>query len=340
MKKLLLVVLSCFTVSAFAFHCHQSFPHWSCNNASTYKKLRKIHHFIQANKDKGDVALFDWDGTLYDERIPVKGPYDTGWKLSGEAVWHIFGGEHHDFPAFKSTQRAQTLSVVRQVNYLQGKTSAKIMPYSAFSQEATIEQGLTPKQMNQDLQAYFAAYPATRYAYKPMLDLVQQFKNHGYSTWIITGSNPYYIIDLLSHIDQTLSYHLLPKNCHPNHPNMLACRVVGNGAMRNAAGQFTRVYDNRFVRRPLSKNINLLQRTIVDGPGKRVAIKNYILQHHKRPYVFYAGNSGGDYASVTYLFAQRHQPVLSVSVNPRGTLLDLVHAYAPKHMLVFKMSPN
>ncbi|MCP4689540.1 MAG: haloacid dehalogenase-like hydrolase, partial [Desulfobacterales bacterium] len=301
----------------------ERYPHWDANDPT----IATIDSFIQAHKGKGYVAAFDWDGTLYSETIEVKGEIHKGATRSGQSNWHLWGARQGHFPAFKTKDGDHLATVVRRDDYLEGKTNASLSGYSKFSQIATFEAGMTPSEMRQGVRAYARDYPPGDYAYLKMLDIVRQFIENGFQVWIVTGSNPYFVMSILETIDETMGYNLLAKGCDPTRPDLEKCRIVGNCARLSPEGRFTMVYNDRFVRINDASHPYFLERNIIDGAGKAVAIRNFIEPGAGKPVVFYAGNSGGDYESVQYVLNQKDLKTLVAAVNPRGTLTDLVARY-------------
>lgn len=334
MKKTILalsLIGACSTALAASFNCQQMFPHWSCTAGTpTYSMLNHLNTVLNNPANKGAVALFDWDGTLYNEKIATlpSSPYDAGVQFSGEASWHLWGAQHGYFPMIDTADGQKSLNAARKIDYFQGKTNIHLSGFNAFSQEATYTAGTTPSELYQGVTAWTKDYPVSKNAYLPMFDVMQQFKDHGFNVYIITGSSPYFAVSLLDNVDKTLGYKLMPTGCNPTDPNLDACHVVGNAAKLLKNGTFSMVYNDMFVKRPgTPASSDYLEHYYIDGPGKAVAIRNYVMPHAPvKKVVFYAGNSGGDYESVVY--ALDHNPkAMSIAVNPRGTLLDLVHEF-------------
>lgn len=306
------------------------YPHWDCSDPA----LARIDAFIQANGGRGYVAATDWDGTLYSESIALtQVGVHTGTTRSGQSAWHLWGANHGCFPAFETADGEWSENVVEHDDFLEGKTNAVLGEYAKFAEIATFEAGMTPGEMHEAIQGYLEDYPTEAYAYPKMLDVIQQLKENDFQVWIITGSNPYFIASLVADLDGTLGYDLLAEGCDPAAPDLDRCRIVGNGAKLSPDGQFTVVYDDRFVRIDGVDGVLLYERQIVDGAGKAAAIRHYIEAQARAPVVFYAGNSGGDYEAVEYVLGQEIE-TLAVAVNPRGTLLDLVAVYGPQGRVV------
>lgn len=111
MKRLLLVAFGLFLFAsvisaATSVPSKSDYPHWNFNNKSTYLKLEKINNFIEKNKDKNVLAVFDWDGTLYNEHIPVKEMNNS--KYAGQPAFYIWGANNQnqfDFKFFPCTRQ-------------------------------------------------------------------------------------------------------------------------------------------------------------------------------------------------------------------------------------------
>lgn len=318
------------TPLVYALNC-DDYPHWDCGDP----QLKTIDAFIENNANKNYVAAFDWDGTLYDEKITLKkGDPNEGEQRSSQSVWHLWGANKNIFPLFETQDHQYANNVIMRDDFVEGVTEVSPESYSKFNFIAMTEAGLTPKEMYDAEQQYMKSYKPEDYAYLPMLDIFQQVKNKGYQVWIITGSNPYFVNNIMTYLDETLGYDLVAKGCESNLFNLDNCNIMGNGAKLLSDGKFSFVYDDRFVKNTLS------HRFVVDGEGKEVAINNYLLPRVKAPMVMYVGNSGGDFEAMQYVLSQEDIDGLGISVNPRGTLQDLVATYEPQEkMIVLKMEP-
>ncbi|MCP4177842.1 MAG: hypothetical protein GY756_08755 [bacterium] len=58
-----LIVLSSVIFAAGFVPLKSDYPHWNFNNKATYQKLVRINNFIEKNKNRNVLAVFDWDGT-------------------------------------------------------------------------------------------------------------------------------------------------------------------------------------------------------------------------------------------------------------------------------------
>jgi hypothetical protein len=313
---------------AHALNC-DDYSHWDCSDP----KLKIIDAFIESHANKNYVAAFDWDGTLYDENIALKkGDPNEGEQRSGQSVWHLWGANENIFPLFETQDRQYADNVVMRDDFVEGKTDISPEGYSKFNFISMTEAGLTPKEMYEAESRYMQSYKPEDYAYLPMLDVFQQLKNKGYQVWVITGSNPYFVNNIMNYLDETLGYNLVAKGCESSSFDLENCNIMGNGAKLSSDGKFSFVYDNRFVKNSGG------QRFVVDGEGKEVAINNYLLPRAKEPMVMYVGNSGGDFEAMEYVLSQEDVDVLGISVNPRGTLEDLVTRYErAQQMVVLEM---
>ncbi len=351
-KKIIALAVMAASLPAFAasVNCN-NYPHWS--DCAGSPQLAAIDAFIHgANAGKGDVAVFDWDGTLFDEKIPVPPGfhYEVGHEFAGQPLWFLWGAEQNNpayFPAFDTADGDKLANIYRRNDYQEGNSNVSVDDYSKFDETASIELGMTPSDVYNSVSAFYSQENLIQYAYLPMLDVVNQFIQNGYQVYFVSGSNPYYLISLLANISQTLGYNLLPKNCDPSNPNLDVCHVTGNATKLDVNGRFSLVYDDRFVKLPgLPNQSDDLEHIPVDSEGKEFAIARYVVPQAGHPAVFYAGNSGGDYEAIDLILNQPNLSTFSIAVNPRGTLLDEVTAYDPGNpapgakMAVVTESPN
>lgn len=340
--------------------CDQFYPHWNCNNPEQLKQLTVLNQFIEQNAHKGLVAAFDWDGTLYSEKIPVKGPYLSGQTFSGQAAWLLWSAEHlkkhpNWFPLWRTNDVDGVVNLVNQDVYTEDKTNAVLGDYSKFAQIAQYPAGMTPRELSNSVRGFLNDYPVQKYAFLRMFDLVQHMHDEGFKIWIITGSNPYFVANIIEKIEKTVPY---KTNAGYNfgilssssNANIEPGHIAGNATKLNKQGRFTLVYNDQFVKQPGVSKMHLA-RYVVDEAGKALAIQNYIEPYEKAPVVFYAGNSGGDYQAALYvlhhhLFKENgpkkifNYQSLVLAVDPQqesiGTLQDVVSAY-PRHTLLLKL---
>lgn len=316
----------------------ENYPHWNLSDQTTYQKLTKIDQFIEKNKDQGLVAIFDWDGTLYNEEIPLK-HYEVGEKRIGQPAWRIWAAYHLNdpkypnlYPMYRTEDGNSRQHIAIKDDYFEGKTNFQTDDFGTINSIMSFEAGMTREEMDHAVRGYLKDYPAKNNAFFPILDLMQHMVDTGFNVWIVTGSNPYYVSSVLHNIEQNIDYRRnqkyhfglssIPYNINTGH-------IVGNAAMLSKSGRFTLVYNNRFVKDSGDNKIY-----VVDGIGKYIAIKTYIEKYTKKPAVFYAGNSGGDFDAINYILGKKTSDVMSVAVNPRGTLNDLVAKYPEKIVVV------
>jgi hypothetical protein len=332
---MLLVVLSAFILLGACRSVEQSpeyegktiapvqsdYPHWNFNNWKTYKKLVKINTFIEINKDKGKIAVFDWDGTLYNENIPVKEMKNE--KFAGQPAFYIWAAYNSKmfpfkiFPMFSTKDGEFQKNVIEKDKYLEGRTNIQPDQYSKFTQTSIFTAGMTPENMSTAVMKYLDDYSPNKYAFLPMLDILQKFTDSGYDVWIVTGSNQYFVAAMLKYIEKNINYTktrkydfklaTVPYNPETGHIAGNALKVLDNNT-------FSVVYDNRYVKNSENKLY------IVDHEGKVIVVKN-LEKKAKSKVMLVAGNSGGDYDDTKYVVSQ--SGTLAISVVPSGTLKKL-----------------
>lgn len=312
-----------------------SYPHWDLNDKAQYAKLVKIDDFIEKNKDKGYIAAFDWDGTLYCEKIPMKELNQPENIYGGQGGFYIWGAYNKDkfasfklFPSFDPESSDFKDEVLREVKAVEsrlfdGMQNSALPPtmptapypvynadgYSKFSFETTIFLlGMTPEQLKEAETKYFESYNPAEYAFFPMLDIVQKMCDSGYNVWIITGSSPYFVTNMLSYIQENVSYVsgrnydfskiILTKD---NNYDASQSHLAGNGTKLTKEGLFSAVYDSRFLTNDFVKNAGLLY--IADKQGKYLVISN-LEARFKTNAVFVAGNTDGDLYDTSYVLEE------------------------------------
>ena len=303
----------------------EDYPHWNFNNKASYEKLVKINNFIEANKNKRDLAVFDWDGTLYNENIPVKEMENM--KFAGQPAWYIWMATFQKkfsfpvFPMFETKDNKFLSNVITFDKYLEGRESVKVEGYSKFVSTALFTAGMTPLNIEEGVNKFMKAYKPEKYAFLPMLDVLQKMIDSGFNVWIITGSNQYFVAAEINFIEQNIDYvhgkkynfklTSSPFDAEKDH-------IAGNGLKLMKDNKFSVVYDNRYV----SNDDGTLY--IVDCEGKEVVVKNLEKKFAKKA-IFVAGNSGGDFYDTQYVV---NQPgTLAIAVEARGDLTKLVKEY-------------
>ncbi len=304
------------------------YPHWDFNNWKTYKKLVKINTFIEVNKDKGKIAVFDWDGTLYNENISVSEM--DGEKYAGQPAYYIWAAKNTEafsypiFPMFKTKDGDYLNNILTFDKYLEGRTNIKPDQYSKYTQTSIFTAGMSTKNMSESVSKYLNVYSPKKYAFLPMLDVLQKMVNSGYKVWIITGSNQYFVAVMFNYIEKNINFDKdkkydfklceVPYNAETGH-------IAGNGLKLLKDDVFSVVYDDRYVKNSENKLY------IVDDEGKVVAGNNLEKKENSK-IIFVAGNSGGDYYIMKHVSAQ--PDTLSIAVEPRGTLTEVVKQYPSK----------
>ena len=304
------------------------YPHWNFENLSTYKKLEKINTFIEANKGKNNIAVFDWDGTLYNENIPVKEMDNV--KYAGQPAWYFWMARNASkfsfpvFPMFNTKDGEFINNVIEFNNYLEGKSDVTASGYNKFTLTALFTAGMTPMSVMNGTEEYLKYYRPEKYAFLPMLDVMQKMVNSGYNVWIITGSNPYFVAAQIKYIEDYMNYRneekydfnicTAPYNPENDH-------IAGNTLKLLKNNRFSVIYDDRFVQNRGHKHY------IVDGEGKLIVVKN-LEKKYNSEVIFAAGNSGGDFYDVRYVVEKPY--AMAIAVEPRGDLVNLVKDYPQK----------
>ena len=308
-----------------------SYPHWNLNDKAQYDKLVKIDNFIEKNKDKGYIAAFDWDGTLYCEKIPMKELSAPDNIYGGQGGFYIWGAFNKDkfkfqlFPAFNPKDPDFKDDVLQKVKVvesrlpdgMQNTVLPPTMPvapfptynadgFSKFSLETTIFLiGMKPSQLKTAEAEYFKDYSPASYAFYPMFDILQKMCDSGYNVWIITGSSPYFVTNMLSFLEKNANYTQDRKydfskiiNTPNDNYNPEVSHIAGNGTKLTKQGFFSAVYDDRFLTNDYLKKTGLL--FITDKQGKYLVISN-LENKYKTSSAFVAGNTDGDLYDTAYV---------------------------------------
>lgn len=204
--------------------------------------LRNIEKVVQKFEGEGRVAVFDWDGTLYHEKIKVKQPselkyipedtelyydYTKGSRSpniheAGQPVWQIWAASH----ASNGTSNYRDLNLVSLrmndllspadnfddivdfTNRLEGEMHyskgelVKMNEYVKFAQISIFEASMRPKDMHEAVKGFLLDYPPCDYAFFPALDIFHRLVEAGFKVWIVTGSNPYYVKPVIKAIEK------------------------------------------------------------------------------------------------------------------------------------------
>lgn len=316
----------------------ESYPHWDLSDKAQYAKIVKIDDFIQKNQGKGYLALFDWDGTVYDENIPVA--EDNGVKYAGQPAWYMYMAYHQNdftfpvFPMFDTKDGEFVKNVVNYDKFLENKMDLHSEGYDKFSRITLFTSGMTPEEVSKGVEAYLKVYQPEKNAFLPMLDIVQKMSDSGFNVWFITGSSQYFVAAIIGYIEKNINYTADKKYAFnictvPYNPE--TGHIAGNAVKLLKNGTFSVVYDDSYVQNKEGKLY------IVDEYGKVVVIKN-LEAKFKTKAVFVAGNSGGDFYDVGYVAEQ--PDTLCIAVDARGKLVDQVKKYGDKIIEVNCRTPQ
>ncbi|QSH41156.1 HAD family hydrolase [Lentisphaerota bacterium ZTH] len=301
------------------------YPHWDFQDKAAYQKLKRINSFIEENKSKKVIAVFDWDGTLFCENIPV--PELEGELYAGQPAWYLwmaFNASKFNFPVFPmydtSDQKFKD-NVVDFTKYLEGRTNIPSHGFRKFIATSLLLAGMTPENISEGVQSFFGEIDVEKYVFFPMLDVLQKIVNSGIEVWIITGSNQYFVAEEIKYIENNFEYsngqRYNFKICtSPYNPK--TGHIAGNSLKLLKDGTFSNVYDDQYVKNAAGKL------RIVDEGGKLLVVKNIMKKTGYRV-KFAAGNSGGDVYMVRYVAKQPDG--LCIAVEPRGELKQLLPEY-------------
>lgn len=245
------------------------YPHWNFDNKETYLKLERINNFIENNKGKHVLAVFDWDGTLYNEHIPVK-EMDNN-EYAGQPAFYIWGANNPNdfkfkiFPMYWTKDGDFKANVIQEDKYLEGHTNINADGYSKFIQTSMFTAGMTQKELEIAVNKFLDQYKPEKYAFLPMLDVLQKMENEGFDVWIITGSNQHFVGTMLRYIQKNLDYkpgekYNFSKILSPTEKSEM--HIAGNGLKLMENNRFSVVYDSRYTQNPENKLY------IVDKEGK------------------------------------------------------------------------
>lgn len=312
----------------------EAYPHWP-TDAVSMKEIRTIEEFVIAHRGKGLAAVFDWDGTLYSEKIRVKNPpaalkYPEKLR-AGQPVWHIWAAsrllekdDRNLLPAFRTaeSQEERARNILRRDDYLEGMFENDPDEVSKFLQIATFEAGMTPAALGEYLKSYAKTYDPCTFAIHPMLDVLHRLANNGFNVWIVSGSNHHFIAALVSHIERNCSldakrrydFRLTTKN---KPFDAAVDHILGNGAELTATGTFSQSFDDRALRVTDPKADTGV--FVMAHEGKELALRTWIEGRNAQPVVFVAGNSDGDDAMARFVLekSKTGTEVMGIGVNAR-----------------------
>ena len=300
------------------------YPHWSPDDPEQCKALARFDAFVESNKGKGNVAIFDWDGTLYSENVKIR-EYNDVVQRAAQPAWHIWGAKHmftrpelNLFPSFRTTETAdvQIAHVLQKDDYLESKLEPKPEGYDKFSQIAVFEAGMTQQQMTDGIKEYLKDIDPCKYVIYSSMDVAQRLVDAGFSVWVVTGSNPYFVSTLVNAVEEKCTYKKDEK--YELHLGSLpyssaSAHVIGNSAKLGTDNRFSNVYDDS-----LFTSVGHSELRIVEKEGKKILVKGYVEEKVGKPAVFCAGNSGGDLQMMEYILS--NEDAFGLFVDPRSGL--------------------
>ncbi|MBF0547023.1 MAG: haloacid dehalogenase-like hydrolase [Candidatus Riflebacteria bacterium] len=296
------------------------YPHWN----QELIKLVQINRWIERNAPKHPIAVFDFDGTINSEKyLSIKGTL-----RSGQSAWRIWTAQRllqfpFAFPTFRVNEDSfeTEKNIIEMDEIVERLSPVPIEDWMKFSETSTFEEGMTENEIRQTIQAFLVDYPPEKYAFYPMLDVLQRLLDKGFKVWIITGSSPIYVSTVLGEIQKKslisnkefYNFSGLVKESYEPYSREKpdGVKIIGNISKRTPMGRFTRVYDRSFTKNPENKFL------IVNGEGKKAVLENYIEPLEHTEALFCAGNSDGDVAVMTKVL-KRNSGALGILVNPTG----------------------
>lgn len=212
-------------------------------------------------------------------------------------------------------------NILRRDDYLEGMFENHPDEVSKFLQIATFEAGMTPRALDEYLKKYAKTYDPCSFAIYPMMDVLHRLANNGFSVWIVSGSNPYFIAALVSHVERTCPldakrrYDFQLTGKKPFDPGV--DHILGNGAEVSADGTFSQSFDDRALRvADPGADAGVF---VMANEGKALALRQWIEGRHGKQVVFVAGNSDGDDAMTRYVLDKGASgtEVMAMGVNAR-----------------------
>ncbi|MCP3967140.1 MAG: hypothetical protein GY750_01270 [Lentisphaerae bacterium] len=328
--KLLAILMLVITIGTYSTPSHASapqktdYPHWNFHDKSAYKKLKRINSFIEKNKDKQVIAVFDWDGTLFYERLSEP---EMGGEYPGQPAFYLWMLKNASTLSFKPFPMQDTVdnkfkeNIISFTRYIEGRTNVPWQGYPTFIANSLVLAGMTPENIIEGVQQFLDSQETKHLFYFPMLDVLQKFVDSGIEVWIITGSNQYFVAAIIKYIEDNFKYSS-DRNYNfaiSSSPYDSATgHIAGNSLKRLKNGKFSNFYDDMYVRSPDGKLY------IVNETGKLIVMRN-LENCTGKTIEFAAGNSGGDYSMINYV---AKQPAgLCIAVETRGKLRELLPKY-------------
>lgn len=309
-----------------------AYPHWNLTDPTNTEKLLKIDDFINANKDKGELAVFDWDGTLYNEMIPCK--ENNNILLCGQAGYLIWTAVNKSefsfevFPTYKTDAASTSENIINMINFLEGKTNATQENPAHTFLYGTMFAGMTPMQISETAQKYLQAYRVKDNMFYPEFDVLQKMIDSGFNVFIMTGSNEYLVSTMLNEIESIpykgeLKYNF-PSNLSGIPYSKETGHIIGNSPLLNG-NVLSNVDDYSWTKNDKGDLY------VVDGYGKKLACEN-LEKKFGKSVIFVAGNSNGDFYDMGFVADKKD--TLSIAINPRGADLPGLVKQHPENILV------
>ena len=300
------------------------YPHWKLDDPAIISFLEKLETFIAHHAHKQQVVVFDWDGTVYNEKIPVK-EYNNAVR-SGQSAWHLWAGANLKkysflFPLFRLKDYDESKKYLfYHDDFLEEKNTEKPLDYAKFSQIACIEAGMSVPEMEKGIRMFLKEpdYAVRNHVFIPLFDVLQRFADNGFIIYFISGSNPYYIKVVLETIQKDIPY----TNTRKYSLGVIEhtpYRLLGNCARLGKNNRFTLIYDDTYVKHQAQESY------VVNKEGKAIAIERYLEGALKLPKpIFAAGNSGSDNAMISYCVKANDFPnTWGLAVDARSGLPEL-----------------
>ena len=364
----------------FPDYC-QYYPHWS--DCLTNTSLASFETFL--NKYKADahnyVAAFDWDGTLFEEDITIR-VNNKDYHRSFQSIWHLWGarqllnhqtGEYDFlFPSFKeydvdpvsqtfsANYTAWSNAIIHRDDYLEGAYKEASEPpgesfktvtlptgvYDKFGQIALFETGMTFHAFNKGVDELMIEYQATHYSFFKVMDSFVRLQSLGFNVWIITGSNPYFLVNVITGVNGVndalkasgiqmmgscqnyMDHYQTDPAIQTADQFFNACPIAGNGAVWGGGkSPFVRRYvDRNFDSMPAEcNNAEVKCLMAINELGKVYAALHVKKVEQDKKMILFAGNSGGDYNIMKSVLDNNteQEPTFGVFVQPRSSLNNL-----------------
>ena len=248
-------------------------------------KINSAEHYVP-KEDR--IAVFDLDGTLYQETDPT---YDD-WKLY---YWRVYNDSN-----FTSTEEQKRIA-----DEIQNVSINNVMPDDLNLKIANTYTQLFENMTIEEYQQYileFVSHPAEGYEnmtrgdafYKPMLELIEFIQKNDFQVYITSGTDRYQVRAVVDgHID------IPPSNVIGSEYEIVAKNqgnVSGHEYTYNKANDDFR-FNSKFNRKNLKTN-------------KVIGIIREIGKH---PLLSF-GNSGGDKDMANYVMNNKNYPSLAFMV--------------------------